>query len=172
MATYTGDLIPSGTSGYAHYWLKMVVTETANTGSQATLNIKVYFCRDSQTGDGYHFNTGNSLKISVGGTQIVSTANTGSIQVNGGAASETQIYSTDYNVSAGWNGTITATFSQTQNTIWSGSVFGSFTVSSGTNVYVYNGSAWKKGIVWVYDGSNWRQANGKVSVYNGSTWKS
>ena len=171
MATYTGDLIPSGTSGYAHYWLKMVITETANNGTQATINIKVYFCRDSQTGSGYHFNTGNSLKISVGGSEIVSVANTGSIQVNGGASSEVLIQSKDHNVSAGWSGTITATFKQTQNTIWSGSVSGSFTVSPGTNIYVYDGS-WKKGIAWVYDGSKWRKTNGKTSVYNGSTWKS
>lgn len=172
MVTYTGDLIPSGTSGYAHYWLKMVLSETSNNGTQATINIKIYFCRDAQTGDGYHYNTGNFLKISVGGTQIASTSNTGSIQVNGGAASETLIYSTDYNVAVGWNGTISATFSQTQNTKWSGTVSGTFTTSTVGNVYVYNGSAWVKGIPWGYTSSGWKKAStGKVSVYNGSAWK-
>lgn len=170
--TYEGDLIPKGTSGYAHYWLKMLLNETTNNGTQATVNIKIYFCRDDQSGDGYHFNNYNMLGITANGTQIRAVKDTTSIQINGGVASEVLICDMNYNFTAGWSGTITATFQQTQATIWSGSVSGIFSTSSGTNVYVYDGANWKQGIPWVYDGTNWRKACGKTFVYNGSTWKS
>lgn len=43
-ATFTGDLIPDSVAGYAHYWLKMVVTETSSTSTDISGTVALYFC--------------------------------------------------------------------------------------------------------------------------------
>ena len=150
-ATFTGDLIPDSVAGYAHYWLKMVVTETSSTSTDISGTVALYFCRNAESGAGYQFDNGNSLSVKIGNTSIYSDPNVCKLHINGGAASETLL------TTINWSGTATGTFVGT-------------TISP-SNVFVYNGSQWKKGTIWVYDGTKWRKSAGKVSVNNGSAWK-
>ena len=62
-ATFTGDLIPDSVAGYAHYWLKMVVTETSSTSTDISGTVALYFCRNAESGAGYQFDNGNSLSV-------------------------------------------------------------------------------------------------------------
>ena len=43
------------------------------------------------------------------------------------------------------------------------------TISSGSYVYIYDGSTWRQAVPYIYDGSTWREAI--PYVYNGSTWQ-
>lgn len=175
--TFTGDLIPDSVVGYAHYWLKVVVAETSSTATDIAGTVKVYFCRNSETGDGYQFDTGNSLTITKGSTNIFYDANVCKLHVNGGAASETLLTTVNWSDKKASDGsyknTFSASFTQTQNTRWSGTATGTFTGTtiSPTNTYIYNGSSWKKGTVWIYNGTTWKAAAGKTAIHNGSSWK-
>ena len=180
-ASFTQLIIAKDTS-YANWSLGLDITETASTSTSITISISVYMIRDDTAGDaqttGYHFNNGNSLKISVGGVEIFNEANAAKLQIDGGKASKTLIKTvthTDSKASDGsYTKTISATFKQTQSqgSRWNGTVSGSFkgTTISPSNVYIYVNNAWHLGTAWVYNGS-WKKAKGKVSVYNGG-WKS
>lgn len=67
-------IIPKSTS-YAKWSLGLSITETASTSTDITISISVYMIRDSTPGDkkatGYHFDNGNSLAISVGGSRFI-----------------------------------------------------------------------------------------------------
>ena len=163
-STFTGDLIPDSVAGYAHYWLKMVVTETSSTSTDISGTVALYFCRNAESGAGYQFDNGNSLSVKIGNTSIYSDPNVCKLHINGGAASETLLTTINWSGKKDSNGaysqTFSATFTQTQNTRWSGTATGTFvgTTISPSNVFVYNGSQWKKGTIWVYDGTKWRKS--------------
>ena len=176
-ATFTGDLIPDSVEGYAHYWLKMVVTETNSTSTDISGTVALYFCRNNESGAGYQFDTGKSLSVKLGSTSIFSSQNVCKLHVNGGAASETLMTTVNWSDKKASDGsyknTFSATFAQTQNTRWSGTATGTFvgTTVSPTNTFIYDGTNWKKGVVWVYDGANWKKAQTKTAIYDGTNWR-
>lgn len=176
-ATFTGDLIPDSVAGYAHYWLKMVVTETSSTSTDISGTVALYFCRNAESGAGYQFDNGNSLSVKIGNTSIYSDPNVCKLHINGGAASETLLTTINWSGKKDSNGaysqTFSATFAQTQNTRWSGTATGTFvgTTVSPTNTFIYDGTNWKKGVVWVYDGANWKKAQTKTAIYDGTNWR-
>ena len=139
--------------------------------------------RDATGGDpastGYHFNNGNSLKISVGGVEIFNEANAAKLQIEGGVASKTLIRKVEHigtkDSDGSYTKTISATFAQTQpqGSRWNGTVSGSFkgTTISPSNVYVRVSGSWKLGTAYVYKSGSWKKASGKVRVRSGGSWK-
>lgn len=171
----TEGTVISGVS-YTTWKLKMKVDITSETSTTVGGNITIYFVRATDVaGGGYYYNNGNSLSVSVGDTVVLSSANVCSLQIPGGAISETQIWTGTWTGAKDSTGkfsqTFSATFIQTQKpNPYTGTVSGTFVVEPATNVYVYTGGAWKRGVPYVYTNSTWKKASGKVAVRKNNTW--